>query len=57
MCIGASFANLELMLLIPMIRQRYRLEPTTDERPRPVPIVTLNPDRPIRLRLLPTLPT
>jgi cytochrome P450 len=51
MCIGGSFANLELMLLVPMIRQRYRLEPTSDEKPRPVPIVTLNPDRPIRLKL------
>jgi cytochrome P450 len=53
MCIGGSFANLELMLLIPMISQRLRLEPASTESPRPVPIVTLNPDRPIRLRVLP----
>jgi cytochrome P450 len=52
-CIGGSFANLELMLAIPMIRQRYHLEPTSDDAPRPVPIITLNPDRPIRLRLTP----
>jgi cytochrome P450 len=51
MCIGGSFANLELMLLVPMIRQRFRLQPTSTDQPRPVPIVTLNPDRPIRLRL------
>jgi cytochrome P450 len=54
-CIGGSFANLELMLAIPMIRQRYHLEPTSDDAPRPVPIITLNPDRPIRLRLTPAL--
>jgi cytochrome P450 len=53
MCIGGSFANLELMLLIPMIRQRFQLQPTSNDQPRPVPIVTLNPDRPIRLRLRP----
>jgi cytochrome P450 len=51
MCIGGSFANLELMLAIAMIRQRYRLQTTSAEIPRPVPIVTLNPDRPISLRL------
>lgn len=51
MCIGGSFANLELMLAIPMIRQRYRLQTTSAEAPRPVPILTLNPDRPISLRL------
>jgi cytochrome P450 len=51
MCIGGTFANLELMLLIPMIRQRFKLAAASGERPRPVPIVTLNPDRPIVLRL------
>jgi len=54
MCIGGSFANLELMVTIPMIRQRYRLTPTSSEQPRPVPIITLNPDRPIYLGLTPT---
>ena len=53
MCIGGAFANLELMLAIAMIRQRFRLEPENAEEPRPVPIVTLNPDRPIRLHLIP----
>jgi cytochrome P450 len=51
MCIGGTFANLELMLLIPMIRHRVRLTPKSDDKPKPVPIVTLNPDRPIILRL------
>ncbi len=35
MCIGGSFANLELMLAIPMIRQRYSLEPMSPDKPRP----------------------
>jgi PHYB activation tagged suppressor 1 len=51
MCIGGTFANLELMLAVAMIRQRYRLQTTSAEVPRPVPILTLNPDRPISLRL------
>ena len=51
MCIGGTFANLELMLLIPMVRQRFRLTPTSDEKPQPVPIVTLNPDRSMILQL------
>jgi cytochrome P450 len=53
MCIGGSFANLELMITIPTIRQRYRLTPVSTDQPRPVPIITLNPDRPIYLRLQP----
>ena len=53
MCIGMSFANLELMLALPMIHQRYRFELTSTDEPRPVPIVALNPDRPIRLRMVP----
>lgn len=53
MCIGASFANLELMLSLPMIGRRFTLEPTSGDRPRPVPKVALNPDRPILLRLRP----
>jgi cytochrome P450 len=55
MCIGGTFANLELMLVIPMVRQRFTLEPTSADQPRPVPIVTLNPDRPIRLKLAPAI--
>jgi hypothetical protein len=35
-----------------MIRQRFRLAPTSTDQPRPVPIVTLNPDRPIVLRVM-----
>lgn len=50
-CIGASFANLELILALATMRRRFRFEPTSAEEARPVPIVTLQPDRPIRLRL------
>jgi cytochrome P450 len=52
MCIGGTFANLELMTTIPMIRQRFSLRLVSREAPRPVPIVTLNPDRPIRMRVV-----
>ena len=49
---AAAFANLELVLALATIRQRYRLEPTSHDDARPVPIVALSPDRPIRLRLI-----
>lgn len=51
-CMGMAFANLELVLALATIRRRYRLEPTSHDEARPVPIVALNPDRPIRLRLI-----
>jgi cytochrome P450 len=53
MCIGASFANLELMLAVPMIGRRFGLEPASPVEPKPIPKITLNPDQPIRLRLVP----
>ena len=52
MCIGGSFANMELMLALPMIGRRFRMEVSSPAvETKPVPKLTLNPDRPIRLRL------
>lgn len=51
MCIGASFANLELTLGLPMIGRRFDLAASSPAELKPVPKITLNPDRPIRLRL------
>jgi cytochrome P450 len=51
MCIGGSFANMELMLALPMIGRRFQMEASSPAEPKPVPKLTLNPDRPIRLRL------
>ena len=53
MCIGASFANMELMLALPMIGRRFHMEASSPAEPKPVPKLTLNPDRPIRIRLRP----
>jgi cytochrome P450 len=53
MCIGSTFATMELVLALATIRQRCRLELTSAERPRAVAMVGLHPDRPIRLRLVP----
>jgi cytochrome P450 len=52
MCIGSTFATMELVLVLATIRQRYRVELTSTEMPRPVPRVGLQPDRPIRFRLV-----
>ncbi len=51
MCIGGSFVNMELMLTLPMIGRRFHMEASSPAEPKPVPKLTLNPDRPIRLRV------
>jgi cytochrome P450 len=50
-CIGNTFALMELPLVLATIAQRFRfaLTPGLDVRPRPQ--LTLQPDRPIQLRL------
>ncbi len=56
MCIGSHFATMELVLALATIRQRYRFELTSDDLPKPVARVALNPDRPILLRMVPASP-
>jgi cytochrome P450 len=53
-CIGAAFAMQELVLVLAATRQRFRLEVVSREDVRAVPTVALQPDRPIRLRTLPS---
>jgi cytochrome P450 len=44
MCIGSGFAQLELMLLLATIAQRFRIRLAEPERPvQPVPVLTLQP--------------
>jgi cytochrome P450 len=50
-CVGQSFAELETVLVLASITQRYRLELTPAGIPRPTAAITLRPRRlPMRLR-------
>jgi cytochrome P450 len=53
-CIGAAFATQEAVLALASIRQRFRLELVSSDDIHAVPTVTLQPDRPIRLRTWPS---
>jgi hypothetical protein len=50
---------LESVLVLAAVRQRFRFEPATDDEALPVPVLTLQPDRPIllALRAVPRPPT
>jgi cytochrome P450 len=51
-CIGASFAELETVLVLATITRRYRLELTGRGVPAPVGKITLRPGRELPMRLL-----
>jgi cytochrome P450 len=51
-CVGQSFAELETVLVLASIAQRFRLELTAAGLPKPVAAITLRPGR-LRMRLLP----
>ena len=51
-CVGQSFAELETVLVLAAITQRYRLELTARGIPAPVANVTLRPGRGLPMRLL-----
>jgi cytochrome P450 len=51
-CVGQSFAELETVLVLASIAQRYRLELTPAGMPRPVANVTLRPARGLPMRLI-----
>ena len=44
-CVGASFAELETVLVLATIARRFRLELTARRMPAPVAQVTLRPGR------------
>jgi cytochrome P450 len=52
MCIGNQFALTEMLLIIAAVVQRYRLERASDEQIVPRPLITLGPDKPIKVRLV-----
>jgi cytochrome P450 len=51
-CVGQSFAELETVLVLASIAQRFRLELTAAGIPKPIAAITLRPGR-LRMRLLP----
>jgi cytochrome P450 len=50
-CIGNSFAQMEAVLLLAAIAQRFQLSLVPDQRITPTPYVTLRPEPGIRMRL------
>jgi cytochrome P450 len=52
-CIGNAFAQMEAVLVLAAIAQRFRLALEPDQRLRPLPSITLRPVAPIRMRLAP----
>ena len=52
MCIGSTFATMELVLGLATLRARYRLELVSRESVVPTPRISLQPDRQILMRLV-----
>ena len=52
-CIGASFANQEAILIIASVIRRFEILPVTDCQPQPIGHITIKPDQNIRLQLKP----
>ena len=50
-CIGNAFAQMEAVLVLATIAQRFRLALPPGQRLRPLPSITLRPASPIRMRL------
>ena len=50
-CIGNGFAQMEAVLLLAAIAQRFRLTPVPGQRITPTPYITLRPEPGIRLRV------
>jgi len=50
-CIGNGFAQMEAVLLLAAIAQRFRLSPVPGQRITPTPYITLRPEPGIRLRV------
>ncbi|MHA6287398.1 cytochrome P450 [Maricaulis sp. CAU 1757] len=50
-CIGARFAMMEMVIVVATLYRRVRLDLTSDDHPRPVMRITLQPDRPVPMRV------
>ncbi|TDV47868.1 cytochrome P450 [Actinophytocola oryzae] len=53
LCIGNQFALTEMLLVVASTMQRYRIELESREPVEPRPLLTLGPDKPVRVRLTP----
>lgn len=53
LCIGNQFAMTEMQLVIASALQRYRIVLADEEPINPRPLLTLGPERPVRVRLIP----
>ncbi|NDJ36057.1 MAG: cytochrome P450 [Chloroflexi bacterium] len=53
-CVGASFAMMEMRLILATMLQHVRLEALPGEPPQPEPLITLRPSAPIRMKALTT---
>jgi cytochrome P450 len=52
-CIGEQFAQTEMMFVLASVLQRYRIELESPEAIAPRPLITLGPEKPVRVRLVP----
>jgi cytochrome P450 len=52
-CIGNQFAMVEMMLIVASTMQRFHIELESQEPVAAKPMVTLGPEKPIRVRLVP----
>ena len=50
-CIGNEFAMLEMCLIVAMVLQEFDLELLPDQAIRPLPMITLRPNGPVRMAL------
>lgn len=53
LCIGNQFAMTEMLLVLASTTQRFRIELESQETINPKPLLTLGPEKPVRVRLLP----
>lgn len=53
LCIGNQFALTEMLLVLASAIQRYRIELATTDPIEPKPLITLGPDQPVLVRLVP----
>jgi cytochrome P450 len=52
-CIGNQFAMTEMLLVIASTMQRFHIELDSTEPIAPKPLITLGPEKPVRVRLVP----
>lgn len=53
LCLGFKFAEVESMIALAMVYQKYHLKLIPGQQIKPEPIITLRPDRPVLFRVTP----